>query len=81
MKEIKVRIKLPSKQELNKQLDDLTKNGVDLNFNEGNLKKSINNANAQLNKLKETRKREGRLKEQPGRQQRSGVFCEPVFLG
>ena len=43
MKEIKVRIKLPSKQELNKQLDDLTKNGVDLNFNEGNLKKSINN--------------------------------------
>ena len=54
MKEIKVRIKLPSKQELNKQLDDLTKNGVDLNFNEGNLKKSINNANAQLNKLKET---------------------------
>ena len=38
MKEIKVRIKLPSKQELNKQLDDLTKNGVDLNFNEGNLK-------------------------------------------
>ena len=37
MKEIKVRIKLPSKQELNKQLDDLTKNGVDLNFNEGNL--------------------------------------------
>ena len=45
MKEIKVRIKLPSKQELNKQLDDLTKNGVDLNFNEGNLKKSINNAN------------------------------------